>query len=151
MTEIKRALNHYVNTVLCAENRPDRPDPDDQAYRPADCDPKNHIYKAKRAFELSKLDQHNLKLNLKALTLTRTFSLARQPATTENDKHFTSQHNDTSAPENSGGGQFEQTFLWVHQTQWEKEMLVKYGNTTTLLDATYQTTMYDLALFFITV
>ena len=67
MTEpqkIKRALNHYVNTVLCAENPPDPPDPDDRAYRPADCDLKTHIYKAKRALELSKLDQHNLKLKL---------------------------------------------------------------------------------------
>jgi len=47
--EIKGALNHYVNTVLWAENPPDPPDPDDRAYHPADFDPKNHIYKAKRA------------------------------------------------------------------------------------------------------
>ena len=59
-------------------------------------------------------------------------------------------HHSTMIPENSGDAQFERTFLWVHQTQWQKEMLAKYGNTT-LLDATYQTTMYDLALFFITV
>jgi len=57
----QRALNHYVNTVLCAENPPDPPDPPDH---PADCDLKNHIYKAKRALELSKLDQHNFKLKL---------------------------------------------------------------------------------------
>ncbi len=30
-------------------------------------------------------------------------------------------------------------------------MLFKYGNTMTLIDATYKTTLYDLALFFITV
>ena len=60
--------------------------------------------------------------------------------------------NFTSAPENSGDAQqFEQTFLWIHQTQWQNEMLPKYGNTMTLLDATYKTTMYDLALFFVTV
>ena len=57
-----------------------------------------------------------------------------------------------SASEVSGDTeQFEQTFLLVHQMQWQKEMLAKYGNTMTLLDATYETTLYDLALFFITV
>ena len=41
--------------------------------------------------------------------------------------------------------------MWVHQTNWQKEMLTKYGNTMTLIDATYKTTLYDLALFFVTV
>ena len=59
--EIKRAVNHYVNTVLCAD---DPPDPNDRAYHPADRDLKNHICKAKKALELSKLDQHNFKLKL---------------------------------------------------------------------------------------
>ena len=55
--EVQKALNHYVRTVLCTENPPD---PDDRAYFPAKRDLKNHIYKAKRAFELSKFDRHNL-------------------------------------------------------------------------------------------
>ena len=59
--EIKRALEHYVNTVLCANNRPD---PDDRAYYPTPRDLQNHIYKAKRALQLSKLDQHNLSLKI---------------------------------------------------------------------------------------
>ena len=40
------------------------------------------------------------------------------------------------------------TLLWVHQDNWQKELLVKYG---TLIDATYKTTKYDLALFFLCV
>ena len=55
--DVRKALNHYVRTVLCPENPPD---PDDRAYFPANRDLKNYIYKAKRAFELSKFDQHNL-------------------------------------------------------------------------------------------
>ena len=47
--------------------------------------------------------------------------------------------------------EFEQTLMWVHQTNWQKDMLSNYGNTMTLIDATYKTTLYDLALFFITV
>ena len=34
---------------------------------------------------------------------------------------------------------------------WQGELLQKYGNTITLMDATYKTTRYDLALFFICV
>ena len=44
-----------------------------------------------------------------------------------------------------------QTLLVVHQENCQKEMLAKYGNTLALLDATYKTTRYDLALFFLCV
>jgi len=46
---------------------------------------------------------------------------------------------------------FEQTLLWAHQTQWQREMLTKYSNTMSLIDATYKTTLYDVPLFFIAV
>ena len=42
--------------------------------------------------------------------------------------------------------QLQQNLLWVHQTNWQREMLVKYGNT---IDATYKTTLYDVPLFFV--
>ena len=47
--------------------------------------------------------------------------------------------------------EFEQSLLWVHQTKWQREILAKYGNTMTLIDATYKTTKYDIPLFFVTV
>ena len=47
--------------------------------------------------------------------------------------------------------EFSQPLLWVHQNEWQKELLVKYGNVITLIDATYKTTKYDLALFFLCV
>lgn len=40
--------------------------------------------------------------------------------------------------------EFEQSLLWVHQTDWQREMLLKYGNTMTLMDATYKVTKYDI-------
>ena len=42
-------------------------------------------------------------------------------------------------------------FLLVHQEKWQKELLAKYGNDISLIDATYKTTRYDIALFFICV
>lgn len=47
--------------------------------------------------------------------------------------------------------EFEQSLILIHQTLWQKEILTKYGNTMTLIDATYKTTKYDIPLFFITV
>ena len=164
--EVKRALNHYVNTVLCADNPPNA---DDRAYYPAERDLRNHIYKAKKALELSKLDQQNLKLKLQEWGKScpdSTFyfrpyvTKASQSPTTKADSQSmttkaSAKQNEIEllrASESSGDiEEFEQTFLWVHQTQWQKEMLAKYGNTMTLLDATYKTTLYDLALFFVTV
>ena len=47
--------------------------------------------------------------------------------------------------------QFPQTLLWIYQEEWQQNLLIKYGNTMTLIDATYKTTKYDLPLFFVTV
>ena len=60
--EVRKALKHYVTTVLCASSN--NPDPDDRAYYPTIRDLRNHIYKAKKALELSKLDQQNLKVKI---------------------------------------------------------------------------------------
>ena len=45
-------------------------------------------------------------------------------------------------------GDCSQTFLWMHQEKWQQDLLVKYGNTITLIDTTYKTTKYKVALFF---
>lgn len=42
-------------------------------------------------------------------------------------------------------------FLFVHQTSWQKELLRLYGNEICLLDATYRTCRYSMALFFLVV
>ena len=41
--------------------------------------------------------------------------------------------------------------LWIHQEKWQQELLTKYGNDISLMDATYKTTKYELPLFFISV
>ena len=46
---------------------------------------------------------------------------------------------------------FDQTLFYVHQEPWQQELMVKYGNTISLMDATYKTTRYELALFFVAV
>ena len=44
-----------------------------------------------------------------------------------------------------------QSFLWIHQEKWQRDLLVKFGNTITLIDATYKTTKYEIPLFFLSV
>ena len=61
--EIKKILRHYANTELSKELG-FKPKDDDRAFYPDMCDIKNHVYKAKRALELSKIDQENLRLKV---------------------------------------------------------------------------------------
>ena len=41
--------------------------------------------------------------------------------------------------------------MYVQQEEWQKELLTRYGNTVTLMDATYKTTEYGIPLFFVCV
>jgi len=43
-----------------------------------------------------------------------------------------------------------QSLLWIHQEEWQKQILAKYGNTIALIDATYKT-KYDVPLFLLSV
>ena len=52
--EIRKTLKHYVNVVMCASTT--KPHPDDRAYYPTIRDIKNHVYRAKKALDLSKFD-----------------------------------------------------------------------------------------------
>ena len=56
--EVQRALNHNVKHTLPIEHNI-TPSPTDRAFYPLPNDIKDHVGKAKRALELSKLDQEN--------------------------------------------------------------------------------------------
>nr|XP_047123498.1 calcium-responsive transcription factor-like isoform X2 [Hydra vulgaris] len=43
------------------------------------------------------------------------------------------------------------SFLFVYQSLWQQELLLRYGNEILLLDATYRTTRYSLPLFFLAI
>lgn len=97
--------------------------------------------------ELSKLEQHNLKLKIDDWKTT-------EP---ESEFHFRPYQKPEKPTDmvaenpEAEDKEFEVTLLWVHQTHWQQEMLTKYGNTMVLMDAIYKTTLYDVPLFFLTV
>lgn len=157
-------LRQYVMTDLCKDKPPDT---NDRAYFPIDTDLRNHIYMAKRAMQLSCLDQENLKLKVESWAKTNPDSkhhfrpyIAKQDEQIETSKSNKRPLKSDMFNGNDGiddelsitdSGNYEQTLLWVHQTNWQQQLLARYGNTMSLIDATYKTTKYELALFFICV
>ena len=157
--EVQRVLENYVKHNLQGEHGIS-PHSSGQAFHPLPVDIKNHVDNAKRALELSKLDQENLCLKIKSWKKKSPDSLHHfrpyvKSHQTHDDKSEASQvqnsTNTSTSTEVAKGGceRYTQTMLWVHQENWQKELLVKYENIITLIDATYKTTKYDLALFFV--
>jgi len=110
---------------------------------PTNTDIRNHVYKAQQACQLSKLDQENLQLKIEQWqkqTPQSHFHFRPYKSTLDNDKE--------SLEEESS---YTQTLLYVHQEPWQQQLLKRYGNTISLMDATYKTTKYELALFFLAV
>ena len=145
--EVQRLLKHHVNHYMCAGNLPD---PNDRAYFPSLDDIKNHIAKATRALQLSVVDQENaVKLiEEQRKTSPDSHSYFRPYKRKDpNDSHCTSQ----SKLQDLDTTDFESTLLWVHQEAWQQRLMLMYGNTMSLMDATYKTTRYDLPLFFVSV
>ena len=138
--EVKRALKHHTLHVLCPEQKPELRD---RSYYPTSTDIRNHVYKAQQACQLSKLDQENLQLKIeiwKKQSPQSHFHFRPYRSVPESDRHDTMEE-----------GNLTQTLLYVHQEPWQQQLLRRYGYTISLMDATYKTTKYELALFFLAV
>lgn len=137
--EVQRSLREYVRN-RCSVSKPSFTD---RAYYPTVNDIRNHMYKAKIALQLSKFDQENLALKMKEWSMSHS-----------DDSHFFRPFikNDCSEiDEPPREGQLEQTLLWICQQKWQKDLMARYGNYISLVDATYRTMKYELPLFFVCV
>ena len=131
--EMKRHLKHHVLHYL---SKSGTPDPNDRAYYPTLDDIRNHMNQAQKTLKLSLVDQENVSMKTAEYhKLSPETKIHFQPFTKPIDN------------ENSNGTEL----LWVHQEPWQQDLLIKYGNTVSMIDATYKSTKYDLPLFFITV
>lgn len=145
-TEIKHSLRYYVANYLSKEIGT-KPHPGDRSFYPLNEDVSNHVSKAKRALDLSKYDQENLRLkieqwqkdNPQSSFFFRPFCTAPQAEQATHDTTTCSQK------------KAEKTLLYIQQEDWQKELLARYGNTVTLMDATHKTTKYSIPLFFVCV
>ena len=140
-SEVQRALRSFIKSCIF-ENAPH---PLDRAYYPTLDDIRNHIYRAKTALQLSKFDQQNLKLLIKDWQTT-------QPLPSHYFRPYKCLNSDEQQYSGVNSNPLQANeFLWVHQEQWQKDLLSRYGNQISLMDATYRTMKYDLPLFFICV
>ena len=142
---------------LCKDNVPN---PNDQAYFPLDTDLRNHIFMAKQALQQSCLDQENVRLKIEkwkdsdpeSQHFFRPFleeivksnpMIDKAPITSVDEANGKFRGNDgvddTSAIVDNN--RYKQTLLWVHQTERQKNLIVRYGNTISLINATYKTTI----------
>ena len=137
--EVKRALKHHVTHVLCPDFKPDLTD---HSYYPTSTDIRNHICKVQHACQLylkpTLKDGAMEKKNPKSLFH---FCPYKEVELTKIDDNETSQDESLSS----------QTLLYVRQEPWQQDLLQRYGNTISLIYATYKTTKYELALFFVVV
>ena len=112
----------------------------------------NYLYRARRAQVHSKLDQVNLKL-----------SVEKWKTDCPRDNFFFCECADIDAV-SPVSKEFDadedvllvnpmnvQGLLFCHQTEWQRRLLMRYGNEICLLDATYKTSRYALPLFFVCV
>lgn len=129
---VKKILKTYVETEF--ENQDVKPSIFDRAYYPLSKDIKNHIHTAIASGKLGSLDQENLKKKIEAWKLEDLDRLFYYRPATER-------------LENTDG----EKFLFLHQENWQRRLLKMYGNTVSLLDATYRTTKYNLPFFMLVV
>ena len=109
-----------------------KPHPYDRAFYPLNDDILNHVHRAKWALDLSKLDQDNIQLKIaewKAQNPTASYHF--RPYSLKSDTTALSQLSvDDNLSENQPAEkEYEETLLYVHQEDWQKELLTQYGNT----------------------
>lgn len=108
---------------------------DERAFYPLSKDIKNHVHKAIASGTLSALDQENLKKKIEEWRREK-----------DCNRHFFFRPATEEMEDNAGDN-----FLFIHQEEWQRRLMKLYGNTVTLLDATYRTTKYSLPLFMVVV
>ena len=155
--EVKRSLHLFVKTDM----RTNPPSESNRSYYPTNTDIRNHIDAAKAAIQLSKFDQISLKAMYKEWTKERKqgkyffrpyIKIETSPDTEAEAIPAQSPFSTAQAVNrDSFPDHFTQTLMWIQQEEWQQNLMTKYGNTMSLIGATYKSTKYDLPLFFVTV
>ena len=139
------------------------PDSSNRRFFPWRVDIRNHMYRAAIRTRHSKVDQENLQYKIKEWQQenpsdmfffrprlqednnipqnTKEPSCNTPPPELEDDEDDIMWGKIFQEDDNT-----ENNLLFVHQTQWQKELLNKYGNEICLLDATYKTSRYALPM-----
>ena len=102
--------------------------------------------------QLSNIDQQNLEKKIEIWQKERGNDKFKfRPFLEKEDKNESSHDDMCDAGDNLKINLGQNGLLFVHQTEWQQQLLLRYGNELTLLDATYKTTKYALPLYFLVV
>ena len=127
VSEMQRHVHIFVKSIFQESSLPA---PVNRRFYPSRFDLRQMIYRRRRANMRGMLDQ-DIVTNKIAAWLAEPaddFWLFR-PSKTDADEHL----------------------LLVHQAQWQRRLMLRYGQELAFLDATYKTTQYALPLFFLCV
>ena len=142
--EMKRHVKIFVKNLFGNDPLPKQIN---RRFYPSRSDLRKMIYRQRCRLQKGLLDQENLSTKLDQWKMERpsddfffrASSSVQQP-TIEDAEDCGSVITDA-----------DQTLLFIYQTSWQKKLLLRYGQDTVFLDATYRTTKYALPLFFLCV
>ena len=143
VSEMQRHLHHYVKKELFTGQQP--PDLTNRRFFPTTMDVRNHMYCATVVCRHSQIDQENLDLKIKKWkeeSPDDNFFFRPYCLTSDSESYQQPQslkEEDSTDVIKISIGDPSNNLLLVHQTKWQRELLLKYGGEICLLDATYKT------------
>lgn len=159
--EMQRHIKVYVETTLLQGNTPPATN---RRFSPKLSDIRNQMYQATVKYRRSKIDQENVSSKVdewKSRYEQDKFYF--RPHLHEDSHEDDIEQNSEIKSEMNDEGKEEsvyltrhrtssdgKTLLFVHQSEWQRRLLQRYGDVC-LLDATYKSTKYALPLFFVAV
>ncbi|CAC5403653.1 unnamed protein product [Mytilus coruscus] len=158
VSEMRRHLKVFVNETLFSGKT--LPSINDVAYYPTETIIRKHMYMAQTKLKYSKIDQENM-LQLVAewqqqnpvdifdLMPAAEIHSGENGVCLENIEEI--EQDDSDEVYTSEKSEASSAFFFCHQTQFQRHLLQRYGNSLCMLDATYRTTKYALPLFFVAV
>ena len=160
---MRRHLREYItNDLFCDQELPSAIN---RRFFPTARDLRNHIYMAMVRNRFSSCDQANVASQVsewkkqcpKDKFFFRPYAGRETEENLEPPEPCKNINNDNEYADNGDDeveithSHCQQSLLFVHQTDWQRQLLTKYGNNICLLDATYRTTRYSLPLSFLMV
>lgn len=146
VNEMKRHLNYYVKNELFQGGTP--PSHFNRRFFPSKTTIKNHMYRAYIKEQLSNIDQENLEKKIEIWQKERENDTFLFRPYLYKEEYVKVEEDETDSMKVDLG---QQGLLFIHQTEWQRKLMLRYGNELTLLDATYKTTKYALPLYFVVV
>lgn len=160
---MQRHLQYYVKNEIFAGQQP--PEVTNRRFFPISVDVRNHMYRATVQQRHSNIDQENLEFKIKEWQKEnpddKFFFRPYSHVNTGGDDGKSDEDDGDYADENDHSCDDDiveikqedqlKNLLLVHQTQWQRKLLERYGGDICLLDATYKTSRYALPMFFMCV